>query len=319
VLERAGWPADELWFMDVMKDPHAPEEERDLLSARCWFTDDFLFLAEAPLLEITQETAGRSSVQFRVALAATPVVLDVVPPSPTIAAYARRVRLSIASAAESPGAQALRAGVPAWLAGNAGAEPAPERTIEVAKSDAGLLRIRTGIDADLARALLADARATVAFLGSEGEGEGFKIARALDDVERASLARGSLELAGGGAGLALRIVDADAVGAPEVHAALVPLAQAARAEETMRACLAPPDGDAERPSLEQCAHRIGVQGVLVSDRDGYALDDRLRLAAGERYALWLFWMRGETLAAARVDFRATAGITDLGVVRLPAR
>ena len=270
IVDRSLWETDDLWFMDVMLSPGDGE-----LPTRVGFTDDFLFRDEVPLQpirplpEITPEMWGRTSFDYRVRLEAIPAVIDVVPPTPTLDAYARSVEIAIGSG-----------------------EASSERSIAIDRDASGRFRVRTGLAPDLARELAVSARARVRFRG--GDGEGFGIARTLGDGDRAALCGGALRLDGGGEGLVLRVVGADRVGVAGVAGAIVPVRQVPSAEDTLR------------PRAE-----------LQSDSDGYAVLDTLRLRAGDRYALFLFGPGDDPHPRRRIDFLAAAGVTDLGVIRLP--
>jgi hypothetical protein len=153
-------------------------------------------------------------------------------------------------------------------------------SIAIEPDPSGKFHVHTGLSNERAGKLLEQAFVTVTFRG--GGENGFRVWRSLDAAARKSLVSGSLLLEGGGEGLVLRVVDREGNGITGVEG---------RIEST--------EGT-----------------VLHSDSDGYVLGDLVRLAPGTRCVLFLSSPSHEPR---RVDFEATPGISDLGVVRLPSR
>ena len=206
IVDRTLWQTDDLWFMDVMLHPGG-----GTLPTRVGFTDDVLFFDEVPVLpvrplpEITPEMWGKTSFEYRARLEVAPIVLDVVPPTPTLAAYARAARVEIGG---------------------------PERSFEILPDRAGRFSVRSGLSPGRARDLAAGAPASVTLLG--GGETGFRIDRELDEPERAALVRGAIELGKGGRGLVLRVVDGARNGVAGVTGTIAPLASGAEARAAIR-------------------------------------------------------------------------------------
>lgn len=187
IVDRTTWETDDLWFMDVMLNPGG-----GTLPTAGGFTDDFLFRTEVPLQpvhplpKISPEMWGKTSFSYRARLEATPVLVDVVPPTPTLAAYARIVEIVVMQGQHSFGSIAIEADA------------------------AGRFQVRTGLSPEAAEKLTELASVMVAFCG--GAEDRFRVGHALDATARASLVRGSLMLDGTGEGLVLRVVDARGIG-----------------------------------------------------------------------------------------------------------
>jgi hypothetical protein len=157
IVDRTLWQTDDVWFTDVMLHPGGGS-----LPTSLTFTDDFLFRASVPLQplrplpEITPEMWGKTSFWFRARVEATPVEFEVVPPTPTVAAYARAVEIA-AEGADPPAA------------------------ISLGPDDTGRFRVRTGLSPGVERVEL-----EIAFVG--GGERPFRAG--------ASLAGGSIEWEG---------------------------------------------------------------------------------------------------------------------------
>lgn len=288
---RAPWAADDVWFMDVMRDP-----EIETLSARFSITDERLLFVEAPPIELPRASDQRRiETSFRVD--AIPVSLELVPPGATLAAYAQSVDVSV-------------------VAGGAGAE----RSLSIARDRGGSLRVVTGVTEEFARALLAQTALTLRY--RSGDGPTFEARHELTNVEREALISNGLRLEALGDGLVGRVVDGALEGLAGVWCVVVGEDQLATAEQMRRSSIA--NAEAGPTAAAQAARQIaGLTGwldgenVVQSDRDGYLLDDRLRLTRNRRHGLFFFWRQDSGLRGHRIDFVATDGVTDLGAVRLP--